>query len=142
MSFDKNQLSHKIEASRNPTKEYSEFKNRYKKALIVWILSLILGFLLILFFDTNTNFINKFGWVLFGTGAISLLLSLILAIAMVNKTEPNPLVTRSGNILNYYLEQLIFGENYYLIFLLTVAGFTFISAVVSIYIIFGTNFIV
>jgi hypothetical protein len=91
---------HKLEASKNESKEYKEFKNRYKKAIIFWVLLLVIGTLIYLILGSKSAFEKNIGLAIIGTGGLSLIFSLLLATGMANYHEPSPVVFSFEDILS------------------------------------------
>ena len=141
MSFDDQMLRNKIEASKNPSKQYEYFQKHLTKAIELWIILVVLGVILVLLAGTTQTNTKKIGFTLIGIGGISLILSIALAVFMSSNPGAGPSMLATGNLTDIVLSKILLSENYKLIAFIVDIGFTLISLLASVYLVFYTTII-
>lgn len=116
MTTENQMLNYKIEASKNPSKEYQFFQKLFTRAIAFWIILFLLGLILVLLAGNSQTNAKKIGFTLIGTGGISLVLSLVLTIELAENQggeTSSSLIFTSG--IGYFLRKFFVTKNYKLL---------------------------
>ena len=124
---------HQVNASKTPeSKEYKQFKKRIMITIIFWIILIITG----IFTLNSESFLNQIsnnelGWILIGTGGLSIVFLVLISISQANNEGKDPIILDFSDLLDYFIKKDFSNDRYFIPFIIISIGFTLITFILS-----------